>query len=93
MLHVISKAADMVNQYREAKFCGWIVDNFPHYYATRNYSFVLKHVPYNILIVLFFEVGSNLVYHLLYFISSWVTVGIIGRSVFFVMGIFVCQID
>nr|XP_029718703.1 gustatory receptor for sugar taste 64a-like [Aedes albopictus] len=55
VLHVISKAADMVNQYREAKFCGWIVDNFPHYYATRNYSFVLKHVPYNILIVLFFE--------------------------------------
>lgn len=54
--HMSSKTADVYNQYHEAEYCGWEMKNFPYYFASRNYSFIFKHIPYNILILLIFEV-------------------------------------
>ncbi|XP_055635562.1 gustatory receptor for sugar taste 64a-like isoform X3 [Toxorhynchites rutilus septentrionalis] len=56
--HLLSKAADVYNQYHEAKFCHWDVDNFPRYFASRHYSFIFKHIPFNILILLFTEYAN-----------------------------------
>ncbi|XP_029719380.2 gustatory receptor for sugar taste 64a-like [Aedes albopictus] len=57
--HMSSKTADLYNQYREAEYCGWEMQNFSHYFASRNYSFIFKHIRYNILILLFFEFAST----------------------------------
>ncbi|XP_053691092.1 uncharacterized protein LOC128739622 [Sabethes cyaneus] len=56
--HTLSKGADVYNQYREAQFCHWDVHDFPRYFASRHYSFVFKHINYNILVLLFFEYAN-----------------------------------
>ncbi|XP_055543533.1 uncharacterized protein LOC129729077 [Wyeomyia smithii] len=56
--HMLSKTADVYNQYREAQFCHWDVRDFPRYFASRHYSFVFKHVNYNILILMCFEYAN-----------------------------------
>ncbi|XP_021707117.1 gustatory receptor for sugar taste 64a-like isoform X2 [Aedes aegypti] len=54
-----SKTADVYNQYHEAEYCGWEMKNFPYYFASRNYWFIFKHIPYNILILLIFEYAAT----------------------------------
>ncbi|KAL1378565.1 hypothetical protein pipiens_003964 [Culex pipiens pipiens] len=52
---LLSKTADVINQSHEAKFCNWEIKSFAHYFASRHYSFIFKHIPYNIPVLAFFE--------------------------------------
>ncbi|XP_058817465.1 uncharacterized protein LOC131680771 [Topomyia yanbarensis] len=57
--HIISKTADLYGQYLEANYCHWDVHDLPRYFASRRYAFIFKHIPYNILIFLFFEYANT----------------------------------
>ncbi|KAL9700355.1 hypothetical protein quinque_003796 [Culex quinquefasciatus] len=53
--HLLSKTAGIINQSHEAKFCNWEIQSFAHYYASRQYAFIFKHIPFNIPVLAFFE--------------------------------------
>ncbi|XP_058448775.1 gustatory receptor for sugar taste 64a-like [Malaya genurostris] len=56
--HFISKLSLVYLQYQEANFCHWDVHDFPRYFASRNYSFIFKYIPYNILVLVFMEYAN-----------------------------------
>ncbi|KAL1378566.1 hypothetical protein pipiens_003965 [Culex pipiens pipiens] len=53
--HLLSKTAGIINQSHEAKFCNWEIQSFAHYYASRQYAFIFKHIPFNLPVLAFFE--------------------------------------